>query len=76
MDNIELDNLGEDRTEQEQAEEEEDTSFTDNTDYDNIRTQITVNDRLSATALITNSELKTRRLFKCGAYSTAVLISK
>ncbi len=43
MDNIELDNLGEDRTEQERAEKEEDTSFTentDNTDYDNIRSQI------------------------------------
>ncbi len=44
MDNTELDNIGEDRTEQGEAEqEEEDTSFTentDNTDYDNIQTQI------------------------------------
>ena len=44
MDNTELDNIGEDRTEQGEAEqEEEDTSFTENTDnadYDNIQTQI------------------------------------
>ena len=43
MDNIELDNLGEDRTEQEEVERAEDTSFTENTDnadYDNIRSQI------------------------------------
>ncbi len=47
MADIELDNLGEDRTEQEQTEREEDTSFTEDTDnadadYDNIRTQINV----------------------------------
>ncbi len=43
MADIELDNLGEDRTEQEEAERAEDTSFTENTDnadYDNIRSQI------------------------------------
>ena len=43
MADIELDNLGEDRTEQEEAEQAEDTSFTENTDsadYDNIRMQI------------------------------------
>ena len=45
MADIELDNLGEDRTEREQTEREEDTSFTEGTDnadaeYDNIRTQI------------------------------------
>ena len=43
MADIELDNLGEDRTEQERSEQAEDTSFTENTDnadYDNIRTQI------------------------------------
>ncbi len=46
MADIELDNLGEDRTEQEETEqaeqEEEDTSFTENTDndYDNTQTQI------------------------------------
>ncbi len=44
MADIELDNLGEDRTEREQTERE-DTSFTEDTDnadaeYDNIRTQI------------------------------------
>ncbi len=45
MDNIELDNIGEDRREQEQTEREEDTSFTEDkdnadADYDNIRSQI------------------------------------
>ncbi len=46
MDNIELDNIGEDEQYEdarEQWEEKEDTSFTENTDdakYDNIRTQI------------------------------------
>ncbi len=45
MNNIELDNLGEDRTEQERTERKEDTSFTEDTDnadadYDNIRSQI------------------------------------
>ena len=43
MADIELDNLGEDRTEQEEVEQAEDTSFTentDNTDYDNIWSQI------------------------------------
>ena len=43
MAEIELDNLGEDRTEQEEVERAEDTSFTENTDnadYDNIRSQI------------------------------------
>ena len=45
MDNIELDNIGEDRREQEQTEREEYTSFTEDkdnadADYDNIRSQI------------------------------------
>ena len=43
MADIELDNLGENRTEQEEMEQAEDTSFTentDNTDYDNIWDQI------------------------------------
>ena len=58
MDNIELDNLGEDRTEQERAEEEEDTSFTentDNTDYDNIRSQI-------SSRTVTQSRTNTERV--------------
>ena len=48
MADIELDNLGEDRTEQEEVERAEDTSFTentDNTDYDNIRSQISSRSR-------------------------------
>ncbi len=48
MADIELDNLGEDRTEQEEAERAEDTSFTkntDNTDYDKIRSQISSRSR-------------------------------
>ncbi len=48
MADIELDNLGEDRTEQEEVERAEDTSFTentDNTDYDNIRSQISLRSR-------------------------------
>ncbi len=45
MADIELDNIGEDRTEQERAEGAEDTYFTENTDnadYDNIQSQISL----------------------------------
>ena len=58
MDNIELDNLGEDRTESKQAEqEEEDTSLTenidnDNADYDNTRSEI-------SSETVTQSKVKT-----------------
>ncbi len=50
MADIELDNVGEDRTKQEQTEREEDTSFTEDTDnadadYDNTRTQISSRSR-------------------------------
>ena len=48
MADIELDNLSEDRTEQEEVERAEDTSFTENTDnadYDNIRSQISLRSR-------------------------------
>ena len=61
MADIKLDNIGEDRTEQERAKqaeraEEEETSFTentDNTDYDNIRSLISSE---SATQSETNTE--------------------
>ncbi len=46
MDNIELDNIGEDRTEQEEAERVEDTSFTENTDNaDNYNTRSQIRSR-------------------------------
>ena len=50
MTDIELGNIGEDRTEQEQTEREENTSFTEDTDnadadYDNTRTQISSRSR-------------------------------
>ncbi len=58
MDNIELDNLGEDRTESKQAEqEEEDTSLTENIDNDNADYDNTWSEISSET--VTQSKVKT-----------------
>ncbi len=63
MADIELNNIGEDRTEQEEAErEEEDTSFTENTDndnaeYDNTRSQINSEQTKAKTGLGEDDDL-------------------
>ena len=63
MADIELDNLGEDRTEREQTEREEDTSFTEDTDnadaeYDNIRAQINLESNREILKALENAKVE------------------